>query len=81
MRILWCINWPFPDVSEQLGLKMFVSQGWLISLAEHISSKTDIQLSVLCQYTGGHDMKSVRIGAIQPLCNTTQEALSGCGCV
>lgn len=53
MKILFFTNQPFPAVSEHFGLRLALSQGWILDIADKIACMDNIELTVasLCETT------------------------------
>lgn len=64
MKVLWVINWPFPEVSRELGTKAFLSQGWLLHIAHHLAEQNDMELSVICIANGISHMQHIEAKGI-----------------
>lgn len=52
MRILWVVNFIFPDVAEQLDLPKNISGGWLLDLSRQIADMPGFQLTIVSMYQG-----------------------------
>lgn len=52
MKVLWIVNTIFPFPSEKIGITKTSFGGWLNSLAEEISKKENIKLSIAALYSG-----------------------------
>lgn len=63
MKILWITNWPFPEVSKNLGLPVFLSQGWLLNLAANMAKSA--KLSVICISQGISSLQQIEISGIK----------------
>ncbi len=50
MKILWFINIAIPQISEQIGAKNFPIGGWMVRLADTISSLQGIRLFIAFPY-------------------------------
>lgn len=67
MRILWVVNFVFPDVAEQLNIPKNLSGGWLLDLSKQIASMPDYRLTVVSMYQG-KELKEFNINNIQYFC-------------
>jgi len=63
MKILWVVNIKFPFVCQKLGLETTVYGGWMLSLANLISSRENIDLAIATLYEG-KDIKILKDGKI-----------------
>lgn len=64
MKILWVVNFMFPDIAEKLGLPKNISGGWLLDLSRQIADTDDISLAVACMY-GGKTLVDTEINGIR----------------
>lgn len=64
MRILWVVNFLFPDISEKLGLPKNISGGWLLDLSRQIAGADGVFLAVACMY-GGETLVDTEINGIR----------------
>ena len=60
MKILWITNWPFPEVSRRLNLSVFLSQGWLLNLAENVAKEAELSVISI-----SHDVDSLSAVSIR----------------
>lgn len=67
MRILWVVNFVFPDVADQLGIPKNLSGGWLLDLSKQIAAMSDINLTIVSMYQG-KELKEYNINNIQYFC-------------
>ena len=63
MKILWVVNFIFPDVADKLGMKRNISGGWLLDLSKQISTVEDINLTIVSMYPG-NELKKYDINGI-----------------
>ena len=67
MRILWVVNFVFPDVAEKLNIPKNISGGWLLDLARQIADLPDYKLTIVSMY-GGSDLIEFNLNNIQYFC-------------
>ena len=52
MKVLWVVNFVFPDAAEQLNMPKNISGGWLLDLSAQIAAADGIDLTVVSMYPG-----------------------------
>lgn len=67
MRVLWIVNFVFPDVAEEMGIPKNLSGGWLLDLSKQIASSPDLELTVVSMYQG-KDLKEFHLNNIRYFC-------------
>lgn len=67
MRILWVVNFIFPDVAEELNIPKNISGGWLLDLSRQIADRQDFHLTIVSMYQGS-ELKEYNINNIQYFC-------------
>ena len=67
MKILWVVNFIFPDVAEQLNIPKNISGGWLLDLSRQIADVPDFQLTVVSMYPG-KELKEFNVNRIRYFC-------------
>lgn len=52
MKVLWIVNFVFPDAAKTLGIATSASGGWLLDLAKNIAELENIELATFTYYAG-----------------------------
>lgn len=61
MKILWIVNIIFPEVADELKIPRGLSGGWLLDLADGISSNPEFNLAIASIYNGS-DFRTYQFG-------------------
>ena len=64
MRVLWVVNFIFPDVADELKIPRNISGGWLLDLSKQLASRENIDLTIVSMFQGS-DLKKYDINGIK----------------